>query len=380
MAAGVTAVAPVQQISTVTISGVFEDADTYTVTVNGVEYKATGQAAGTGTYVSVYKQRVWSPVGSLLQYCKLKDASNWSDTATDTGASFINMSNESEGTQRLNCMVQYGQYAAIFSDQNIRLYQLSTVASDNTYYQTLDNTGTIAPRSVGTYGNSEVFYLDNTGVRSLRARDSLNITSVNDIGTAIDTYIQADISSLAQGTVSDAVYVIEPTDGRYWLALGSKIYVLSYFPSSKINAWTVYEPGFAISDFARIKKRVYARAGDTIYLYGGEDGATYPDEGELPVEVGLPFMSSGKPATFKGYKGFDFAAQNTWEVSFLMDPNDETKEIQVGSLVASTYSGPGVKMDHVGMQTHIAPKFTCAKAGFASISSIAIHYDEQEST
>ncbi len=380
MAAGVDAVSPVQQIETVTISGVYEDADTYTVTINGIDYSTTGMASGTGTYAFVYKQRIFVPANSLLEYCKIQDATDWHDAAAESGAGFVNMSNESEGTQRLTCAAQYGQYAAIFSAENIRLYSLSTTVSNFNYYQTLDNTGTLAPKSVGAYGNSEVFYLHSTGIRSLRARDSLNITSVNDIGTAIDTYVQEHTSGLSQGSITDAVYVIDPIDGRYWLAIGDKIFVLSYFPSSKINAWTVYEPGFIVSDFVKIKSRIYARSGDTIYLYGGESGAEYPAADEQIVEVGLPFMASGKPATFKGFKGFDMASKNVWEVSCLVDPDDETKEVTVGNLYGSTYSGSSIRMDHVGNQTHIAPKLICRKAGFASISSLAVHYDEDAST
>ncbi len=378
MAAGVTAVSPVQQVSAVTFGGLYEDADTYSVTVDGTAYTATGSASGTGSYAFVHKQRIFSPANSLLQYCKLGDAADWDDSAAESGSGFVNMSNESEGTQRLICAAQYGTYAAIFSSQNIRLYALDTTVSNFKYYQTLDNTGTLAPRSVGAYGNSEVFYLHSTGVRSLRALDSLNVTSVNDIGTTVDTYIQEHTRTLSQGTVSDAVYVIDPIDGRYWLAIGDKIFVLSYFPSSKINAWTVYEPGFSVTDFAKTNSRIYARAGDAVYLYGGETGDVYPEEGEQIVEINLPFLSSSKPAHFKGYCGFDIASQNVWEVSALVDPNDADKEVAIGTLYGSTYSGPAVKMALAGNQTHIAPRLICRKAGYASISSLAIHYDEQD--
>lgn len=378
MGGGVTAVEPVAQIHTATIGGLFEADDLFTVTINGIDYKATGAAAGTGTYAFVYKRRTWSPADTLFEYSKLEDPSDWNDTSPTSGSGFILMTNESEGSQRLVSAAQYGQYAAIFSDQNIRLYTLDTDPANFSYYQTLDNTGTIAPRSVVAYGNNEVFYLDITGIRSLRARDSLNIISVNDIGTAVDTFVRGHVEALSSGVVSRAVSVIEPVDGRFWIAIGDRIYSLSYFPSSKITAWSYYEPGFSVSDFCRTKDRVYARAGDTIYLYGGEDGQTYPEAGEQVVTVETPFMASEKPATFKGYTGFDIACENVWAVYMLPDPNDETDEVFVGNLSGTTFTGPSVKMPGIGMQTHVAFRLVCNSGGNAVISSMAVHYLEQD--
>src|SRR3546814_16625506 len=84
-----------------------------------------------------------------------------------------------------------------------------------------------------------------------------------------------------------AIAVMESQDGRFWLAIGSRIYPFSYFPGSKINAWSYYDLGFTIEAFADISERIYARVGNTIYLFGGEDDETYQDAGEHPVtEIG----------------------------------------------------------------------------------------------
>src|SRR5690606_17153070 len=131
-------------------------------------------------------------------------------------------------------------------------------------------------------------------------------------GSPIDPLIEAHLATLTDAQIMAAVAEIEPKSGRYWLALGDRIYVFSYFPAAKISAWTVYEPGFEISHFAVVGTRLYARSGDTIYLYGGVDGNTYPAENEAPITVRNPFLQVNKSATEKTLEGCDIAATGQW--------------------------------------------------------------------
>src|SRR3546814_4323190 len=111
---------------------------------------------------------------------------------------------------------------------------------------------------------------------------------------------------------------MESQDGRFWLAIGSRIYPFSYFPGSKINAWSYYDLGFTIEAFADISERIYARVGNTIYLFGGEDDETYPDAGEYPVTVEIPYLSANTPATRKSWHGIDRSEEHTSELQSLM--------------------------------------------------------------
>jgi hypothetical protein len=376
MASGVTAVAAVAQVTTALLSGTFDPQDVFTVTIDGTDYKATGRGAGMGTSLFVYKKRVWSTANSLLFYCKLNDASDWSDPGASSGAGFINMANDSEGTERLTGAASYEGKAAIFSRQTTRIYELAADATEINVIQPLENTGTIAPRSVVPYGNNDVFYLDTTGVRSLRARDASGSAFVADVGSAVDPFVRAEIDTLIEDTVARAVGVLEPTEGRYMLALGDLILSLSYFPGSKITAWSYYDPGFSVSDFAKVRGRVYARGADVIYLYGGADNATYPDEDEQTILVELPFMAADMPATFKGGYSFDAALTNDWSIEILVDPDDETKIVDIGVLNETTYHRASI---HLPARTPmVALKMTCSAAGNASFSSMAIHHKGEE--
>ena len=57
----------------------------------------------------------------------------------------------------------------------------------------MNNTGTIASKSVVAIGDSDVFYLSRSGIRSLKSRDSSNAAYVGDIGNPIDDIVIAAV-------------------------------------------------------------------------------------------------------------------------------------------------------------------------------------------
>lgn len=370
------AAAGVAQISTATFGGTFEVDDSFTITINGMPYKATGLASGMGRSLYVDFQRVWSPAGSLWRYCKLTDAMTWNPATVGSDAGFINVALDSGGNQNLIVAERYSTYAAIYSEQAVVLYTLDTDPDNFAKFMVLDNTSTDAPKSVIRYGNNDVFHRDPTGIRSLRALNSSNAPFVSDVGNAIDTFLLDFLDTLTEKERRSAVSAIEPRDGRFLMAVGSRIFVLSFFPGAKISAWSYYSPGFAISDFAKIGRRLYARSGNTIYLYGGASGNTYPGDDESIITVELPFLAANQPATNKGLDGFDCAATNEWKVEILTNPNDEAQTVKVGTIVNRTYGQEDIKVP--GQAPLLAVKMTCRKAGRATISMAQIHFTRQD--
>lgn len=383
-AGGVTAVAAIAQVETVTLAGAFDVTDTFTLTINGTPYKSTGRASGMGRTAYVDKNRVWSPVGSLWRYSRINDPTIW-DPATVTvptnDAGFINIASATEGNERLVVAARYQGLGAVFSADNITLYQLDPDPTKFAFSDELQHTGTRAAQAVIRYGNNDVFYLDITGVRSLRARDASNAPFVSDIGNAVDTFVQDVISTLTKEQVTSAVAAIEPKNGRYMLTLGNTILVLSYFPGAKISAWSFYEPtefgGAAVQAFIRSSDKFAARAGDFIYFYGGLTGDVQPDDDEVEAVVELPFVSGKTPATIKTLTGFDIAAKNTWACELAFDPNDDRRTINVGNLSKITFADQS-RIPVPGETSMVAPKLRCTKGGAASISMLAIHYEGED--
>lgn len=375
MSGGVTAVTGVAQVSTATFSGTFESTDLFQITINSTTYSATGRAAGTGTSAYVVKRRVFSCASSLWEYCKINTFTDWSTVAVSSGAGFLNISNEAEGSERLVGAGTYIKQSAVFSRRNIRVYDMSTVAEEIVLSQPIDNSGSVASRSILAYGTTDLFYLDEVGIRSLRARDASGEPFVNDIGVTIDTFVREHMDTLSLATLQRACSVVEPRDGRFFLAIGDRIYILSYFPGSQISAWSYCEPGFTISDFARAYMQLYVRGADTIYLYGGVTGNTFPLADETVAQVDLPFVASSPPA-MQMLEGFDMASTGEWLVDVLVDPNNENLKLRVGTISDVTYDGEDITLP--GRTTHVALSMTCSAAGEATISNLNVHTDGRE--
>ena len=378
MTGGVDAVTAVAQIVEVTVGGTFEEDDQFTVTINGTEnYTVTGAASGTGTTVQTFKKKIYSVASSNLYFSALNAPTQWI-AGVDPG--FINMASETAGEETLTATAEYQGLMAIFSKNQIRVWSISEDSAANVYLQTIQNTGTVAPESVVAYGNNDVFYLANTGIRSIKARDSSNAAYVSDVGTNIDTHVRTYLDTLTEAQIAAATAVIEPLDGRYWLAVGTRIYVFSYFPSKKISAWSYYDLDITITHFARVGDRIYCRATDSegddgLYLYGGTDNDTYPADNVDNVEIELPYISAKDPAAKKDLVGFDVMGTNNWKVELLPDPNDDTVKKNQGIASKITYGKP--RYGAVGYDSLFGINLTCSTSGSATLSALALHYNNK---
>lgn len=372
---GVTAISAVAQVYTATIGGTFEAPDQFKITINGSEeYIVTGRSSGTGISILTFKQKLYSTASSNLYFSALSAPTQWL-SGVDFG--FINMAVQSAGEETLTVAQEYQGLMAIFSKNNIRIWSISESSAANVFLQTLQNTGTTASGSVVPYGNNDVFYLDASGIRSIKARDSSNAAYVSDVGTPIDTHIREFMDTLTEDEIAAAVGAVEPIDGRFWIGIKNRIYVLSYFPSAKISAWSYYEVDFEITHFAKVGDRLYVRGTDDdgidyLYLYGGPDNKTYPGVNEDIVVIELPYFSASNPASFKELLGFDIIAINEWKVQILPDPNNDTVVVDQGKASGTTYGQPRYGM--TGVSALFAVNLTCSAAGPATLSALAMHY------
>ncbi|MPZ19563.1 MAG: hypothetical protein GEV06_16830 [Luteitalea sp.] len=367
-----------RQKNTIALGGTYEGADLYTVTVEGTSYSLTGDGGSSaGAFVFAYKSRIWALAETLLRGSKLNDPTNWTDSDASSGAVTIDTSNESQGSGILVGAAEYQNLIALFAKDQVRMYAIFADAEQIKHEQTLDNTGTHSGRSVITYGNNDVYYLDSNGIRSIRARDTINASFVTDIGAPLDTFIQDHLAVLASTVASQAVATIEPSDSRFWLALGERVYVLSFFPASKITAWSFYEPPVPITDFVRRGRRLYCRGGDIIYLYGGQSHVEYPEADEMPVLVSTPFMDADAPNTEKQITGFDISCQNEWLVKVLVNPNDEDEKVEIGRIYKNTSVIPHIPVS--ARTAQFAFEFECTKGGLATISTASMHFKGDES-
>lgn len=364
------------QITTATIGGTFELNDVFTITldISALSYNKTFQiassASGVGATARTFSNKLYSTTRSLLYFSEIGDPTKFGGTAN--GAGFINLSNQDSGFEDLQAVGIYQGKMAIFSRRAVQIWSMDADPTKNLASQTLKNIGTFAPRSVTNFGDIDVFFLSDTGVRSLRARDASNAATVSDVGTNIDTLISDDLLALPEATKNAAFGIIEPKDGRYWLAVGPKIYVYSFFPSAGIAAWSTYEPGFTITHFAYANSRIYARSGNTVYLYGGATGNQYDNS---QVEVVLPYLDAGKPAHTKTLQAIDVTCEGIWDVYVGCDTTVPEVRDHVATVNQPTFDL--ARIQAAGMGTHIGVRLTTSSSysGAAKLGNFASHFE-----
>ena len=325
--------------------------------------------ASKGIVCRTYKSKVHSLYGTTWWQSKTNTPATFD--STQTGSGFQDLSQSDEFSASLTAMTPYQTSMAFFSRNNVQLWNVDVDPTKNVFVQTIGNTGTRANKSAVTVGNTDVYYLSDSGIRSLRARDASNAAYVNDVGTPIDPLVTEALRNLDAATTAAAAGIVEPIDGRFMLSIGSNVYTFSYFPGAKISAWSVYSPGFTITNWSLHLQGVYARSGDTVYKYGGDDNNTYDSS---TVTVTTPFMTLNRVEDDKYITGYDIAVEGTWDVYLLSDPRDENVQVKLGTVTGFTYV-----LQALGAVTStpvFALKLVNQSSGAAWIGNLTVTYDK----
>lgn len=296
---------------------------------------------------------------------------------TGVGAGFNDLSEEDYGSEDLTAIGRYQNYLAIFSDRTVQVRYMDPDPALSKGIQSLHNTGTISPRSVTEFGDTDLFYLDASGLRSLKARDASNAAVSTDIGSAIDVLLTSFVAQQTPEDVQNAIGVIEPRDGRFWLAIGDTIFVFSYFPAAKVSAWTIYKPGFKVEEIIVFKRRVYLRSGDQIYVYGGLGAELQYDDTE--AVAWLPYLDGDRPTETKTLQGVDAAVRGSWRVDLGMDPAQIEASDKIGVVTETTFMANRIPAQH--QATHFSLRFR-STGGYtpnkpAVLGSAAITYSAE---
>ena len=367
------------QISNITIGGVYDPANFYQVIVSVPSnsythtYFVAGTSIGIATIIKTFQGKMYGQTGGTEYFSSINDPTYWSTTQLN-GCGFIEMDNQDAGSETLTGMGVYLGHLAVFARRTVQLWLMNADPTQNTLTQTLNNIGTYAPRSIINYGDLNLFFLSDIGIRSLVPRDASGNAYVSDVGTPIDTIIQANNQNLTPEQLANACAILEPTDGRYWICIGPFIYVYSYFVQSNILAWSYYEPGFTTDFIVYSNGIVYLRSGDQIYAFGGFDGQTYDS---CPVTVELPHLDSQKPANWKTVRAIDMAVDNTWQVWMGADPSNPSARDYIGEYTGETYSQQTNPSEEWG--SHMGALLTCNAPGYARLSNLSIHFDDDGS-
>lgn len=295
------------------------------------------------------------------------------------GEGVIVMSTHAQGSEALTGLARYDEYVAVFGRRNIQTWFFDPDPALSKQAQVLEETGCIAPRSITQFGDGDVFYLDRSGIRSLRARDSSNSAATSDIGSAVDPLVTTQIDTIGETAATDAIGLIEPRDGRFWTIIDDTIYVFSYFASARVSAWTEYKPGFSISDAVVWDDRVWLRSGDKIYVYGSLPDQPFQYSDDVG-EIWLPYLDADKPAQAKHLMGLDVSLRGTWDIHLATDPNNQNAEDRAATVHQTTFGHDKLPVASIG--NHISVRFRAKRPESAllpaKLGSVLLHFERDD--
>jgi len=398
---GLDAVTGVGNQFTLTFDGTWRACDRPVVTLvdtnGGVQHVLGFGAVNslTPTFLLTFQDKVYAACGETLAFSALGEPSQFQDRqllagedADAPGNGTVTPGNQYGTPENIISIAHYQGRLALFARRSIQIWSMTASPLTNQQTQILTNTGTVAPLTPQSIGDLDVLYLADSGIRSLRVRDSSNNAVVVDIGTPIDSLIQAHLATLTDAQKATACAVVEPSGNRYLVFMPDAdggegtIYVLSYFPSAQISAWSTYRPtydsggtqtAFIPQKFVIHDGQVFARTADGLIAYGGADGETYDDCG-LTFET--PWLDGQAPATQKLSQSLDAAFEGTWSLSFGMDYiSGNLQTVFEGD--QSTYAFGRMAVHHRG--THYKIRGEESGDGAARFSNAALHYQPGES-
>lgn len=201
------------------------------------------------TFAKTFDQKVYLLAGSTVYFPALDDPTTWNDPNA-VGNGFIVLGNQTSSPENQIAAETYQGLLAFIARRTVQTWSIDPDPSKNARQQILTNIGTFAKLSVQAIGDNDVLMLYDSGVRSLQPRVASNNARVEDVGNPVDALIQATLATLTDAEKAVACSVVEPSSNRYWLYLPEaggavgKIYVLSSFPRSEIEAWTTYSPTY----------------------------------------------------------------------------------------------------------------------------------------
>lgn len=341
-----------------------------------------------GDTVYAHKAKLYSTDGPNLRFCAVADATDWGGGA-GAGAGIIDVTTMDAASADLVGVEQYYSNLALFGRTAVQIWAMDPDPNLNRQIQVLGNAGLLAPHGLARYGNGDVLFLSNNGVRSLRARNSSNAAALNDVGAPIDNLIRPLRDVLTPDVVDRIRAVVDPLTGRFWLTWDQKVLVLSTFLNSDVSAWSVFDFPYRLDHIMQANSRIAVRSGDDLFLYGSSppagtnpfnpDGLTGGDVNNYDateVVVETPFMDGGDPAAHKHWTALDVSATGTWDVYINPSTDPANGWMKVATITEPTWNLGSIPLDV--QSSHIAVRFVSRGAEAAALSSMGLHFDGGE--
>lgn len=330
-------------------------------------------------HLLVSQNKAYWTDGNLLRFSSVGELRQDNNTpagagvpgAGYVGGGYIDLAVNDSQVEYLAGIEQYYNRVAVFTRRTTQIWSMDPDPSKNALQQIL-RIGSMAGGSIKQFGTGDVLFLSDSGIRSLRSLNYTLAAGVIDVGSPVDKLIQGELTNRL--AAQRAVSLIEPSTGRYWLAIGANIYVLSFWASAKISAWSRFTLPFNVVSMTTVGTSVYVQDDQgNIYIYGGTDGETYD---ATVAHIRTPHLSADKPTVLKKATAVAAIVQGSWTMSLGATADNTTFFEPIANI-----NGPTVVhqlVPAVARSTHFAMDLQSSGSGPAILSSLAIDYNANE--
>jgi hypothetical protein len=301
---------------------------------------------------------------STVRYCKTGDPRDWS-AASDAG--FLPAGLYAKGSDEVTAIGPFqrsGLWIA-FGD-NSQVWTVDPDPENNVLLDSIEGIGTIYHRAAGSVSR-DLFFYAQSGFRSVSLVSITNNLQDNDVGSAIDKLVRAQISAS-----DDPLSLYYPKLGQFWSINGSTVWAYTFSRTSKVSAWSKFTLPFTVDDATVLNQELYVRTGDDVYVVSD---SVYKDGSiSIPlVDVQMYYQDGKRPGVLKQFMGMDMIGTGQWTVSHLFAADNEALESQAYELPAITE--PNSLHPVELMATRIAPHFQHQKDEAAEINAAMLHYE-----
>lgn len=279
--------------------------------------------------------------GNVVRYSATNNPNDWS-TSGDAG--FLPTGLQAQVDPRARALGLYRGNLVVMSSGELQLWQVDPDPAQMALLDNIPSIGTIYSKASASAAG-ELYFLTEQGVRSISIAAGSTNLQAGDVGTPIDSLIQAELPG------SDPLGLYYPGGGQYWLVFGANVYVYSQSRIGGIGAWSLYEFPDAIEYTTQLDGKLYVRSGDVVYMIDEETGQ---DDGDpVPGTVQWPWLDFGQVGIQKMLIGVDLVASGDPQVSIGYDERNPAafttpftipSDTQVGGIIPIPISAPSMSI------------------------------------
>jgi len=303
--------------------------------------------------------------GASVRFSKTGDPVDWSESED---AGFLPTGLNARGDRAAKALGMYQNKMVVLMRDGAQVWTIDPDPTVMRLDELVENVGSSFSESLSTV-SGDLYFLSDFGFRSITTEQLIAKLSDVDIGSPVDDLVRKSIRDHA-GTSPKAIYYYG--NGKYLCAIDDEVFVYAVSKTAKIAAWSRYQYGMSIEDWAELNSILYLRSGDAVFML---DENAYDDDGEeFEVFVQLPYMDFKSPGDLKHIIGIDLVVDGECYFSIAYDAADENARTEPVRIVGPNTRPHGmIPIECVG--TEFSFILTNKTKGPFRLNAITVYYN-----